>query len=155
VSEPLVTGWMPHRHGRSDQPDRVKLWRKAILDCEADTLCDQITAVADTPIELIRSLSAAPVVPYMAETRGNVRKKLEARFTDDNRLGPRREWKISRREAELLRCAAVGMNATETAILLGLQDTTVHYYWRRLRIKLAAKSEAHAVALAIRAGIIP
>lgn len=60
-------------------------------------------------------------------------------------------------EAELrvLMCASHGMGRQATADMLGITPETVKTHLQNARMRLAAKNTAHAVALVMRAGLIP
>jgi len=68
--------------------------------------------------------------------------------------GPRRDWVLTSRELEILRCLAAGLTRSETAELLGLSVDYVHHRMRLMRMRLAAKTDTHAVALVIAAGLL-
>jgi DNA-binding CsgD family transcriptional regulator len=57
-------------------------------------------------------------------------------------------------ELTVLRCAAVGLYDSDTADLLGLSLYTVKKQMMSARYRLRAKNRTHAVALAIRQGLI-
>lgn len=57
-------------------------------------------------------------------------------------------------ELDVLRCAADGHSVPETALLLAKGDTTVKNQLMRARLKLGAKNTTHAVAIALRKGLI-
>lgn len=57
-------------------------------------------------------------------------------------------------ELRCLLCASHGMEGAETAALTGRTLATVREQLKQARRKLAAKNTAHAVALALRAGLI-
>jgi DNA-binding CsgD family transcriptional regulator len=61
---------------------------------------------------------------------------------------------LSEREVRALMLASYGMEIAECAELMGVSRCAVHSYWRQARRKLRAKNTTHAVALAIRAGLI-
>lgn len=61
---------------------------------------------------------------------------------------------LSRKELECLRWAADGKTSSEIAIITGLSEHTVNHYLIFACNKLNAVNRAHAVAKAIRAGII-
>lgn len=56
---------------------------------------------------------------------------------------------LTRRELEVLRCAADGLTYPETAERLGIRETTVKHYSQTLRAKLGARTIAHALVIAI------
>jgi DNA-directed RNA polymerase specialized sigma24 family protein len=58
-------------------------------------------------------------------------------------------------QLRVIRCAAVGLTAAETAVLLDLRLTQVQDQLRYARRALAAKTIAHAVAICCRARLIP
>lgn len=61
---------------------------------------------------------------------------------------------LSTREAEVLQLLAEGDTANAIAEKLQVSDETVRTYVRRLRTKLAAKTQAEAVAKALRLGLL-
>lgn len=61
---------------------------------------------------------------------------------------------LSRREIEVLQRCAYGMKAETIAAELGVSAHTVREHLDRARIKLDARNLTHAVALAMRAGLI-
>lgn len=58
-------------------------------------------------------------------------------------------------ERRVLLCLSHGMTTAMCADVLGVSPETVKAHTRSVRYRLAAKDTTHAVALAIRAGIIP
>ena len=58
------------------------------------------------------------------------------------------------KEAEVLRCAALGMNAKATGDFMGLSHETVKDYRSNTFEKLGAKNTTHAVAIALSRGYI-
>ena len=93
--------------------------------------------------------------------RDEIRKLLAA--SDDGTFNllrdvfvPRHGLRFDPTEAELgcLRAASVGLSLKDSGVVLGISAETVHSHLKRARLKLRAKNTCHAVALAIRAGLI-
>ena len=61
---------------------------------------------------------------------------------------------FSKREIEILTLVAEGRTDNEIAILLCMSAKTVSWYVKEIRTRLDARSRAHAVALAMRQGIL-
>lgn len=61
---------------------------------------------------------------------------------------------LTERELEVLRCAAVGLNARETGLELYLATETVRSYRKRITGKLGARNLVHAVSLSLRSRLI-
>jgi DNA-binding CsgD family transcriptional regulator len=61
---------------------------------------------------------------------------------------------LSQREIEILELVAGGRTDNEIAIQLCLSAKTVSWYVKEIRAELGAQSRAHAVALALRHGIL-
>lgn len=61
---------------------------------------------------------------------------------------------LSRRERQVLEDASNGFTVRETAMILNVAPSTVKYYRGRLVKKLEADSITHAVAIALRKGLI-
>lgn len=64
------------------------------------------------------------------------------------------EVDLTAAEVDVLRCAADGHTVPETALLLVKGETTVKNQLLRARLKLGAKNTPHAVAIALRKGLI-
>jgi NarL family two-component system response regulator LiaR len=62
--------------------------------------------------------------------------------------------KLSNREHQILALIAEGDTDAEIGIQLGLTTGSVSWYVGAIRTRLSARSRAHAVALAIRQGIL-
>jgi DNA-binding CsgD family transcriptional regulator len=62
---------------------------------------------------------------------------------------------LSDREAEILAGAADGETAAQTGERLYLSTETVKSYRKRVIAKLGARNGTHAVALALRKGLLP
>lgn len=65
-----------------------------------------------------------------------------------------RRLDLSRREVAVLQNCAMGMKSDAIAEAEGISPHTVKDYLERVRIKLEARTIAHAVALAMRAKLI-
>lgn len=61
---------------------------------------------------------------------------------------------LTDRELDVLRCASVGLTRDQTADTLGIALNTVLSHLSAARYRLRAKNTPHAVALAIRQGLI-
>lgn len=62
---------------------------------------------------------------------------------------------LNERETEILAGAAEGETAAETGRRLYLSSETVKSYRKRIIAKLGARNGTHAVALALRSGLLP
>ena len=60
---------------------------------------------------------------------------------------------LTRRELECLGWCANGKSYWETAVILGISARTVSFHMEAARGKLEAATNAHAVAMALRAGL--
>ena len=61
---------------------------------------------------------------------------------------------LTRRELECVGWCADGKSYWETAVILGISERTVSFHMEAVRSKLRAASNAHAVAMALRAGLL-
>ena len=61
---------------------------------------------------------------------------------------------LTPRELECLGWCADGKSYWETAVILGISERTVSFHMEAVRGKLSAASNAHAVAMAIRASLL-
>lgn len=61
---------------------------------------------------------------------------------------------LTKREKEILTCAAIGKTAAETAAVLDVSETTVTFHMQRCMQKLGARNKVEAVAEAIRQRLI-
>jgi LuxR family quorum sensing-dependent transcriptional regulator len=64
------------------------------------------------------------------------------------------EITLSKREQEVLQWAAEGKSEWEIGLILGLSEHTAEKFIRSARMKLQAGNRTHAVAQAIRLGLI-
>lgn len=71
---------------------------------------------------------------------------------EDDLLMPAKS--LSRQERMVLRWAALGKTARETAIICDLKESTIKFYLLNATAKLEASNKTHAVAKAMRMGII-
>ncbi len=61
---------------------------------------------------------------------------------------------LTRRERQCLSWCAEGKSYWETAVILGITERTVSFHMEAVRGKLQAASNAHAVAMGVRAGLL-
>ena len=61
---------------------------------------------------------------------------------------------LTRRELECVNWCADGKSYWETAVILGISERTVSFHMEAVRSKLNAATNAHAVAMALRAGLL-
>ena len=64
------------------------------------------------------------------------------------------KYELSQRELEVLRIAASGLTAKQTAEVLGISASAVTMYLAKGERKLGAQTKAHAVAIATALGLI-
>ena len=76
----------------------------------------------------------------------DVAARLAAHYTDDD---------LTRRELDVLALIRDGHRNKQVADKLGIAETTVNFHVRNLVEKLGAHDRAHAVALAIKRGLLP
>jgi DNA-binding CsgD family transcriptional regulator len=62
--------------------------------------------------------------------------------------------KVSDREREVLKWAAIGKTSQETADLMGISYNTVRDYWKSILVKTGAATKTSATAQALQAGLI-
>jgi DNA-binding CsgD family transcriptional regulator len=67
---------------------------------------------------------------------------------------PPRQHSLTSREVECLCWCAEGKSYWETGSILGISERTVSFHMERVRSKLRAGNNAHAVALAYRIGAL-
>jgi DNA-binding NarL/FixJ family response regulator len=65
-----------------------------------------------------------------------------------------RQYRLAERELVVLRMIASGMETTEIAAELGVSERTVKNIVHAITTRLQVRNRAHAVACAVRAGII-
>jgi DNA-binding CsgD family transcriptional regulator len=96
---------------------------------------------AEVPPRLFEALRRAPLVPESIIGR-----------MDASRLS--RGEKLSKREREVLLLLSHGCTLAQAADALGIGYETASSYRQKARFKLRAKNVTHAVALALRLGVI-
>lgn len=69
--------------------------------------------------------------------------------------GAKKRRLLSPRRLQVLALVAEGASDGEIALALGISSTTVAWYVQEIRSRLGARSRAHAVALAMRQGLLP
>src|SRR4029079_13453763 len=96
--------------------------------------------------------AAAPTAHGLVEpsTRGLV--ELPARGPVEH--AEREPVEISAREREVLCWAQQGKTYWEIGCILGISERTVKFHFARIKVKLDVVSTAHAIAKAMRAGLI-
>ncbi|MDQ0585630.1 response regulator transcription factor [Streptomyces rishiriensis] len=62
---------------------------------------------------------------------------------------------LTPRQTEVVRLAALGLTAKETARRLGISKTTVDEHLTEARRRVGASTKSHLVGLAVAAGIVP
>ena len=99
------------------------------------------TAPPDELLAAVRAVHAGrrAIAPDVAE-------RLAAHYTDDD---------LTRRELDVLGLIRDGYRNKQVADKLGIAETTVNFHVRNLVEKLGAHDRAHAVALAIKRGLLP
>lgn len=80
---------------------------------------------------------------------------LLARITLDDTIRAARGGPLTPKQREVLVCLSHGTGRNGAADLMGCNLETVKSHLRQLKRTLAAKDNAHAVAIAIRTGLIP
>ncbi|MFJ9419087.1 response regulator transcription factor [Streptomyces sp. NPDC101227] len=97
------------------------------------------------PRESRRSL-LSPVIELEHE-KGNEMTTLEPDISDVSKT-------LTPRQTEVVRLAALGLTAKETARRLGISKTTVDEHVTEARRRVGASTKSHLVSLAISAGIV-
>lgn len=102
----------------------------------------------EIPERLIEAIRAAPVVPEELVDRISRVTPVLRRRTD------RRPGELTERELQILSCCSHGLTCRMVGDLLHISPQTVQSTLKRARFHLGAKSTTHAVALALRRGLI-
>lgn len=64
------------------------------------------------------------------------------------------DYRLTRRQVEILQCCAEGMMDKEIASALGVTESTIKGHLYRIRRRLGARNTTHAVYTAMRLGLI-
>jgi len=102
----------------------------------------------EVPQRLLNNLAELPIVPEQL---------LDGRIPDAGRIEMferRRTGSLTPREAQCLALMSHGMTTEMVAQTLGIAFYTVMTYLKKARFALRAKNTAHAIAIALREGII-
>ena len=67
---------------------------------------------------------------------------------------PRSPHDLSKREREVLSWTAMGKTASDVGCILGISKRTVEWHLHEVRSKLQALNVVHAIAMAVKAGVI-
>ncbi|MDF2664982.1 MAG: DNA-binding protein [Microbacterium sp.] len=103
----------------------------------------------------LRSIAATVGDEDVRRRLEELESRLAALTGDAPRTGEDAEIHLSRREIDVLACAAVGSTNGEIAASLHLRETTVKSYLASAMAKLDASTRHAAVARARRAGLLP
>ncbi|TQJ31540.1 LuxR C-terminal-related transcriptional regulator [Microbacterium sp. SLBN-146] len=103
----------------------------------------------------LRSIAATVDDPDLRERLESVEKRLAALSADTTETPLTLDVRLSRREVDVLACAALGATNAEIAATLSLKEVTVKSYLQSAMAKLDASTRHAAVAKARRAGILP
>ncbi|WP_417562333.1 response regulator transcription factor [Microbacterium sp.] len=120
---------------------------------------DRTTVSAATQEELreayaqLRQISASVKDPALRMRLAEVEHRLAALSVDDAPI--ELDIALSRREIDVLACAALGSTNAQIGSALGLKEATVKSYLSAAMAKLDASTRLSAVARARRAGILP
>ncbi|WP_186307530.1 LuxR C-terminal-related transcriptional regulator [Microbacterium sp. 1.5R] len=131
--------------------------RLRAVDPATDTVAPaQREELRETFAEL-RSIAAAVDDPELRARIAQVQHRLVTIAGDaaDTTTGPVPTVHLSRRETDVLACAALGATNAEVAQQLGLREGTVKAYLGTAMSKLDASTRHAAVAKARRAGLLP
>ena len=107
--------------------------------------------------DVYRALAAGAVayvlkISHSDEVIRVVRDVHEGRTIDPG--APAQHAALTRREQEVLQLIAAGMRNKEMAARMGISEETVHAHLRNIFHKLSVSDRTHALAVAIRRGII-
>lgn len=83
-----------------------------------------------------------------------LRFRKEAQQHTDDEPEEQKDFKLTRRELEVLHFLAEGMTSQEIGKVLNLSSHTVDWYMNGIQEKLEAKNRQHVVALAFRQGLV-
>jgi DNA-binding NarL/FixJ family response regulator len=104
---------------------------------------------------LSRSAGVTPLLTALRE--GSTRQPvtpIAARFPPPSSRGPLRSVALTEREREVLAHVGCGETSREICLQLGISRKTVENHKQRIFAKLDVQNQAHAIALAMRRGLI-
>lgn len=99
----------------------------------------------DRDDRLLRAVERAPLI-----SESDINAAVDGGYRIDHRGAA----DLTPREAEVLLCLSHGLDQKMTAETLGIGTETVQTHLKRARYGLKAKTTIHAVAIALRAGLI-
>ncbi|WP_249353706.1 helix-turn-helix transcriptional regulator [Microbacterium sp. 2FI] len=103
----------------------------------------------------LRTIAAGVDDPALRERLARIEERLAALSKTDAEPTLELEVHLSRRETDVLACAAIGATNAEIGETLGLREGTVKSYLQSAMAKLDASTRHAAVARARRAGLLP
>lgn len=103
----------------------------------------------------LRSIAADVQDAGLRERLEGIERRLAALSGEETAAEPLGDVRLSRRETDVLACAALGATNAEIAATLGLREGTVKAYLGSAMGKLEASTRHAAVAKARRAGLLP
>lgn len=140
---------VPRVEGAANRPGLVARWRAAYLDGTASAECDRIIASEPVPDRLMLALAhlIANTLDPLSELPPGQPNTPPPDFSRSR--GP-----LTGAQAEALFLMAAGKTAPCAAAMLGSSNDVVRERLRHARRHLGARNTRHAVAIAIRAGLI-
>jgi two-component system, NarL family, nitrate/nitrite response regulator NarL len=117
----------------------------SMLDAGAAMAMSKAVAVSEI-VTTVRRLGGQEPPP----TRGAPKRELRAQGRDRNGSAPQ----LTTREREVLHGTADGLSGREIARRLGISEATTRTHMENMRAKLGARSQAQALAYAVRLGLV-
>lgn len=105
----------------------------------------QVQSFSETEIALLDAVSKKILEKLQALKKPDVR---------DSDIGTQNTTSITRRELQTLKYIAEGMTSNDISKLMEISNHTVDWYMNGLQEKLNARNRQHAVAIALRTGLI-
>lgn len=103
----------------------------------------------------LRTIASSVSDSALRDRLEHVERRLAALSAETADTPAEPDVRLSRRETDVLACAAVGSRNAEIAVILGLKEVTVKSYLQSAMAKLDVSSRHAAVVKARRAGILP
>jgi LuxR family transcriptional activator of conjugal transfer of Ti plasmids len=116
--------------------------RFAMLSFAADEAVPELERIVQDAKDVLQTMSVA------------CHAHVHARFTDVS-SGIETNVPLTQRERQCLAWASSGKTREETAMIMSVSDRTVRFHLDNARQKLGASTITHAVALAMRRGLLP